>query len=174
MTSLPRCISEHNQPLSWPSFWVLSWNIIDHVGQKKFWTIKRNVETGYHYVDIDLAFFQWMPFYPHIFLFMFYYCWHLTTPVLAYFESLHVSPFTDTFTLTFTPGVTSSFSATLLNYWCVYCGNPCFILMVPIGGGFTKSVLSDRWIVYSKSRKQLLDRKYLLYDTGCTIIRIIL
>ena len=39
--------------------------------------------------------------------------------------------------------------------------------MVPIGGGSTKSVLSDRWIVYTKSRKQLLHRKYLLYDTGC-------
>ena len=39
--------------------------------------------------------------------------------------------------------------------------------MVLIGGGSTKSVLSDRWIVYTKSRKQLLHRKYLLYDTGC-------
>ena len=39
--------------------------------------------------------------------------------------------------------------------------------MVPIDGGSTKSVLSDRWIVYTKSRKQLLHRKYLLYDTGC-------
>ena len=39
--------------------------------------------------------------------------------------------------------------------------------MVPIGGGSTKSVLSDRWIVYTKSRKQLLHRKYLLYETGC-------
>ena len=26
--------------------------------------------------------------------------------------------------------------------------------MVPIGGGSTKFVLSDRWIVYTKSRKQ--------------------
>ena len=40
--------------------------------------------------------------------------------------------------------------------------------MVPIGGGSTKSVLSDRLIVYTKSRKQLLHRKYLLYYTGCT------
>ena len=39
--------------------------------------------------------------------------------------------------------------------------------MVPIGGGSTKFVLSDRWIVYTKSRKQLLHRKYLLYETGC-------
>ena len=39
--------------------------------------------------------------------------------------------------------------------------------MVPIGGGSTKSVLSDRWIVYTKSRKQLSHRKYLLYETGC-------
>ena len=39
--------------------------------------------------------------------------------------------------------------------------------MVPIGGGSTKSVLSDRWIVYTKSRKQLLHRKYLLNDSGC-------
>ena len=40
--------------------------------------------------------------------------------------------------------------------------------MVPIGGGSTKCVLSDRWIVYTKSRKQLLHRKYLLYKTGCS------
>ena len=39
--------------------------------------------------------------------------------------------------------------------------------MVPIGGGSSKSVLSDRWIVYTKSRKQLLHRKYLLYETDC-------
>ena len=39
--------------------------------------------------------------------------------------------------------------------------------MVCIGGGSTKFVLSDRWIVYTKSRKQLLHRKYLLYETGC-------
>ena len=39
--------------------------------------------------------------------------------------------------------------------------------MVPIGGGSTKFVLSGRWIVYTKSRKQLLHRKYLLYETGC-------
>jgi len=39
--------------------------------------------------------------------------------------------------------------------------------MVPIGDVSTKSVLSDRWIVYTKSRKQLLQRKNLLYDTGC-------
>ena len=39
--------------------------------------------------------------------------------------------------------------------------------MVRIGGGSTKYVLSDRWIVYTKSRKQLLHRKYLLYETGC-------
>ena len=39
--------------------------------------------------------------------------------------------------------------------------------MVRIGGGSTKFVLSDRWIVYTKSRKQLLHRKYLLYETGC-------
>ena len=42
-----------------------------------------------------------------------------------------------------------------------------FISMVPIGGGSTESVLSDRWIEYTKSRRQLLHRKYLLYDTGC-------
>ena len=42
--------------------------------------------------------------------------------------------------------------------------------MVPIGGGSTKSVIRDRWIVYTKSRKQLLHRKYLLYDTGCILI----
>ena len=42
--------------------------------------------------------------------------------------------------------------------------------MVPIGGGSTKFVLSNRWIVYTKSRKQLLHRKYLLYETGCIII----
>ena len=41
--------------------------------------------------------------------------------------------------------------------------------MVRIGGGSTKFVLSDRWIVYTKSKKQLLHRKYLLYETGCTI-----
>ena len=40
--------------------------------------------------------------------------------------------------------------------------------MVRIGGGSTKFVLIDRWIVYTKSRKQLLHRKYLLYETGCT------
>ena len=45
--------------------------------------------------------------------------------------------------------------------------NACFILKVSIGGGSTKSVLSDRLIVYTKSRKQLLHRKYLLYETGC-------
>ena len=28
-------------------------------------------------------------------------------------------------------------------------------------------ICSDRWIVYTKSRKQLLHRKYLLYETGC-------
>ena len=39
--------------------------------------------------------------------------------------------------------------------------------MVPIGGGSTKAVLSDRWIVYAKSRKQLLHQKYLLYETSC-------
>ena len=39
--------------------------------------------------------------------------------------------------------------------------------MVPIGGSSTKSVLSDRWIVYTKSRNQLLHRKYLSYETGC-------
>ena len=39
---------------------------------------------------------------------------------------------------------------------------------IPIaGGGSTKFVLSDRWIVYTKSRKQLLHRKYILYETGC-------
>ena len=41
--------------------------------------------------------------------------------------------------------------------------------MVPIGGGSTKFVLSDRWIVYTKSRKQLLHRKYPLYETGCRL-----
>ena len=45
--------------------------------------------------------------------------------------------------------------------------NACFILKVPIGGGSTKSVFSDKLIVYTKSRKQLLHRKYLLYETGC-------
>ena len=40
--------------------------------------------------------------------------------------------------------------------------------MVPIGGGSTKYVLTDRWIVYTKGRKQLLQRNNLLYDTGCT------
>ena len=40
--------------------------------------------------------------------------------------------------------------------------------MVRIGGGFTKFVLSDRWIAYIKSRKQLLHRKYVLYETGCS------
>ena len=39
--------------------------------------------------------------------------------------------------------------------------------MVPIGGESTQSVLSDRWIVYAKSRKKLLHRKYHLYDTSC-------
>ena len=39
--------------------------------------------------------------------------------------------------------------------------------MERIGGGSTKFVLSDRWIVYTKSRKQLLHRKYLLYETAC-------
>ena len=42
--------------------------------------------------------------------------------------------------------------------------------MVRIGGGSTKFVLSDKWIVYTKSRKQLLHRKYLLYETGCISI----
>ena len=42
--------------------------------------------------------------------------------------------------------------------------------MVRIGGGSTKSVLSDRLIVYTKSRTQLLQRKYLLYETGCICI----
>ena len=42
--------------------------------------------------------------------------------------------------------------------------------MVPVGGGSTKSVLSDRWIVYTKRRKQLLHRKYLLYETGCSLL----
>ena len=41
--------------------------------------------------------------------------------------------------------------------------------MVRIGGGSTKFVLSDIWIVYTKSRKQLLLRKYLLYETGCSL-----
>ena len=40
--------------------------------------------------------------------------------------------------------------------------------MVPIGGESTQSVLSDRWIVYAKSRKKLLHRKYLLYDRSCS------
>ena len=40
--------------------------------------------------------------------------------------------------------------------------------MVRIGGGSAKFVLSDRWIVYTKSRIQLLHRKYLLYETGCS------
>ena len=44
--------------------------------------------------------------------------------------------------------------------------------MVRIGGGSTKFVLSDRWIVYTKSRKQLLHRKYLLYETGCIYLGI--
>ena len=42
--------------------------------------------------------------------------------------------------------------------------------MVHIGGGSTKFVLSDRWIVYAQSRKQLLHRKYLLYETGCICV----
>ena len=33
--------------------------------------------------------------------------------------------------------------------------------MVPIGGGSTKFVLCNRWIVYTKSRKQLLQRRYI-------------
>ena len=41
--------------------------------------------------------------------------------------------------------------------------------MVSFGGGSTKAVLSDRWIVYTKSRKQLLHRNYLLYETGCML-----
>ena len=41
--------------------------------------------------------------------------------------------------------------------------------MVRIGGGSTKFVLSDRWIVYTKSRKQSLHRKYLLCETGCNL-----
>ena len=41
--------------------------------------------------------------------------------------------------------------------------------MVLIGGGSAKFVLSDRWRVYTKSRKQLLHRKYLLYETGCIL-----
>jgi len=36
------------------------------------------------------------------------------------------------------------------------------------GGRSTKFVLSDRLIVYTKSRKQLLHRKYLLYETLCS------
>ena len=44
--------------------------------------------------------------------------------------------------------------------------------MVPIGGGSTKSVISDRWIVYTKSRKQLLHQKYLLYEAGCTLEKV--
>ena len=39
--------------------------------------------------------------------------------------------------------------------------------MEPIGGRSTKSVLSDRWIVYTKSRKELLHQKNRLYETGC-------
>ena len=39
-----------------------------------------------------------------------------------------------------------------------------------MGGGSTKFVLSDRLIVYTKSIKQLLHRKYLLYETGCISI----
>ena len=42
--------------------------------------------------------------------------------------------------------------------------------MVRTGGGSTKFVLSDRWIVYTKSRTQLLHRKYLLYETGCITV----
>ena len=45
-----------------------------------------------------------------------------------------------------------------------------FHIMVRIGGGSTKIVLGDRWIVYTKSRKQLLHRKYLLYETGCICV----
>ena len=40
--------------------------------------------------------------------------------------------------------------------------------MVPIGGGSTKF---DRLILYTKSRKQLLHRKYLLYETGCMYLK---
>ena len=39
--------------------------------------------------------------------------------------------------------------------------------MVPIGGGSTKFVFSNRWIVYTKSRKHLLHRKYLSFETVC-------
>ena len=46
--------------------------------------------------------------------------------------------------------------------------NACFIKKVPIGGGSSKSVLSDRLIVYNKSRKQLLHRKYLFNETDCS------
>ena len=45
-----------------------------------------------------------------------------------------------------------------------------FHIKVPTGGGSTKSVLSDILIVYTKSKKQLLQRKYLLYDTVCTYL----
>ena len=55
------------------------------------------------------------------------------------------------------------------NYKTKHICNAFFIFMVPIGGGSAKSVLSDRWIVYTKRRKQLLHRKYLLYDTGCML-----
>ena len=44
--------------------------------------------------------------------------------------------------------------------------------MVRNGAGSTKFVLSDRWIVYTKSRTQLLHRKYLLYETGCSFLHI--
>ena len=40
--------------------------------------------------------------------------------------------------------------------------------MVSIVGGFTESAISDRWIVCAKRRSNMLHRKYLLYDTGCT------
>ena len=43
--------------------------------------------------------------------------------------------------------------------------------MVRIGGGSTKFVLSDRWIVYTKSRKKLSHQKYLLYETGCILAK---
>ena len=38
--------------------------------------------------------------------------------------------------------------------------------------GLPNFFLSDRWIVYTKSRKQLLHRKYLLYETGCMLAKV--
>ena len=43
-----------------------------------------------------------------------------------------------------------------------------FIYTVPIGGRSTNSVLRDRLIVYTKSKKQN-KRTFYMYDKGCII-----